>query len=321
VLQNSEKFAIKKKTSLGCILLGDPSRKFITETNSCFRCLAFPEKLHTIVILSAVSGVFAHACFTGAPSGTTIARSYRKNAGAKELRRFAVKKTDRGCTELLVRTGAPSKLGTCGKRALFRTYFLGLDLATSMGDLLSGFSEKGVLMRQCFQLSSVGKNKFYSVSVDEFHLSFVLLFGGGDSLARKLELLMLFLISSIVKGEANVKSKHIDEKLTFHGSLGDCLLQFKDADMIFFYQRADPNFVMLTPTKEHLAEGINWKVGKRPLTCHFQSWYINYICYVCGDHREMDVAFGIIICFTFLFCPHMVTSWPFGHLAVEHSHL
>ncbi|KAK6805189.1 hypothetical protein RDI58_002974 [Solanum bulbocastanum] len=91
VQQNSEKFAIKKKTSLGFILLGDPTRKFITETNSCFRCLAFPEKLHTTVILSAVSGVFAHARFTGAPSGTTIARSYRKNAGAKELRRFAVK--------------------------------------------------------------------------------------------------------------------------------------------------------------------------------------------------------------------------------------
>lgn len=29
------------------------------------------------------------------------------------------------------------------------------------------------------------------------------------------------------------------------------------------YERADPNFVMLTPTKEHLAEGIQWKVGKR----------------------------------------------------------
>ncbi|KAL7140807.1 hypothetical protein ABFS83_08G011500 [Erythranthe nasuta] len=31
------------------------------------------------------------------------------------------------------------------------------------------------------------------------------------------------------------------------------------------YQRADPNFVMLTPSKEHLAEGIHWKSGKRPL--------------------------------------------------------
>lgn len=31
------------------------------------------------------------------------------------------------------------------------------------------------------------------------------------------------------------------------------------------YQRADPNFVMLTPTKEHLAEGISWKIGKRPM--------------------------------------------------------
>ncbi|XP_047310046.1 uncharacterized protein LOC124913678 [Impatiens glandulifera] len=31
------------------------------------------------------------------------------------------------------------------------------------------------------------------------------------------------------------------------------------------YQRADPNFVMLTPNKEHLAEGIQWKIGKRPL--------------------------------------------------------
>ncbi|RAL46889.1 hypothetical protein DM860_005168 [Cuscuta australis] len=31
------------------------------------------------------------------------------------------------------------------------------------------------------------------------------------------------------------------------------------------YQRADPNFVMLTPTKEHLAEGIQWKNGKRPV--------------------------------------------------------
>ncbi|XP_062151370.1 uncharacterized protein LOC133859841 [Alnus glutinosa] len=31
------------------------------------------------------------------------------------------------------------------------------------------------------------------------------------------------------------------------------------------YQRADPNFVMLTPNKEHLAEGIVWKIGKRPV--------------------------------------------------------
>ncbi|PIN01389.1 hypothetical protein CDL12_26100 [Handroanthus impetiginosus] len=31
------------------------------------------------------------------------------------------------------------------------------------------------------------------------------------------------------------------------------------------YQRADPNYVMLTPNKEHLAEGIHWKVGKRPV--------------------------------------------------------
>ncbi|KAK9272657.1 hypothetical protein L1049_003033 [Liquidambar formosana] len=31
------------------------------------------------------------------------------------------------------------------------------------------------------------------------------------------------------------------------------------------YQRADPNFVMLTPSKEHLAEGILWKIGKRPM--------------------------------------------------------
>lgn len=31
------------------------------------------------------------------------------------------------------------------------------------------------------------------------------------------------------------------------------------------YQRADPNFVMLTPNKEHLAEGIQWKMGERPL--------------------------------------------------------
>ncbi|KZV45670.1 hypothetical protein F511_02330 [Dorcoceras hygrometricum] len=34
------------------------------------------------------------------------------------------------------------------------------------------------------------------------------------------------------------------------------------------YQRADPNFVMLTPNKEHLAEGIQWKIGERPM---FQS--------------------------------------------------
>ncbi|KAL3629219.1 hypothetical protein CASFOL_026441 [Castilleja foliolosa] len=31
------------------------------------------------------------------------------------------------------------------------------------------------------------------------------------------------------------------------------------------YQRADPNFVMLTPNKEHLAEGIHWKIGTRPV--------------------------------------------------------
>ncbi|XP_042029753.1 uncharacterized protein LOC121776628 [Salvia splendens] len=31
------------------------------------------------------------------------------------------------------------------------------------------------------------------------------------------------------------------------------------------YQRADPNYVMLTPSKEHLAEGIQWIIGERPL--------------------------------------------------------
>lgn len=31
------------------------------------------------------------------------------------------------------------------------------------------------------------------------------------------------------------------------------------------YERADPNFVMLTPSKEHLAEGIHWRSGKRPM--------------------------------------------------------
>ncbi|CAK9308888.1 unnamed protein product [Citrullus colocynthis] len=31
------------------------------------------------------------------------------------------------------------------------------------------------------------------------------------------------------------------------------------------YERADPNFVMLTPSKEHLAEGMLWKIGKRPM--------------------------------------------------------
>ncbi|KAJ4729219.1 Beta-galactosidase [Melia azedarach] len=31
------------------------------------------------------------------------------------------------------------------------------------------------------------------------------------------------------------------------------------------YQRADPNFVMLTPSKEHPAEGTIWKIGDRPM--------------------------------------------------------
>ncbi|KAJ4824503.1 hypothetical protein Tsubulata_031583 [Turnera subulata] len=38
------------------------------------------------------------------------------------------------------------------------------------------------------------------------------------------------------------------------------------------YQRADPNFVMLTPSKEHLAEGMVWqKGGKRPANIIWQS--------------------------------------------------
>lgn len=41
-----------------------------------------------------------------------------------------------------------------------------------------------------------------------------------------------------------------------------------DANWFYSYQRADPNFVMLTPNKEHLAEGIVWKIGRRPM---FQS--------------------------------------------------
>ncbi|KAK8934016.1 hypothetical protein KSP39_PZI015551 [Platanthera zijinensis] len=31
------------------------------------------------------------------------------------------------------------------------------------------------------------------------------------------------------------------------------------------YQRADPNYVMLTPNKEHLAEGVLRDFGKRPM--------------------------------------------------------
>ncbi|KAK6928334.1 hypothetical protein RJ641_006925 [Dillenia turbinata] len=31
------------------------------------------------------------------------------------------------------------------------------------------------------------------------------------------------------------------------------------------YERADPNFVMLTPSMEHLAEGMVWKIGKRQM--------------------------------------------------------
>ncbi|KAG5625832.1 hypothetical protein H5410_011050, partial [Solanum commersonii] len=190
------------------------------ETNSCFRCLAFPEKvsfslhfpflkfkyfflifltlvifpwliqLHTIVILSAVSGVFAHARFTGAPSAT-ITRSYRKNAGAKELRRFAVKKTDIGCTELLVQTGAPSKLGTVFP---FGSFNLSIEFEAIVCNIMLGAAVWKKSPLQDLLLGLV-----YSVSVDEFRLSFVLLLSSGDSLARKLELLIW--ISSIVKGE------------------------------------------------------------------------------------------------------------------------
>jgi len=31
------------------------------------------------------------------------------------------------------------------------------------------------------------------------------------------------------------------------------------------YERADPNYVMLTPTKQHLAEGLLKETGKRPM--------------------------------------------------------
>ncbi|EOY03872.1 Uncharacterized protein TCM_019081 [Theobroma cacao] len=31
------------------------------------------------------------------------------------------------------------------------------------------------------------------------------------------------------------------------------------------YERTDPNFVMLTPNKEHLAKVIVWKIGKTPM--------------------------------------------------------
>lgn len=31
------------------------------------------------------------------------------------------------------------------------------------------------------------------------------------------------------------------------------------------YERADPNYVMLTPTKKHMAEGILKETGKRPM--------------------------------------------------------
>jgi hypothetical protein len=31
------------------------------------------------------------------------------------------------------------------------------------------------------------------------------------------------------------------------------------------YERVDPNYVMLTPTKQHIAEGIMRETGKRPM--------------------------------------------------------
>ena len=35
--------------------------------------------------------------------------------------------------------------------------------------------------------------------------------------------------------------------------------------LLFTYQRDDLNFVMLKPNKEHLAQGMVWKIGKRPM--------------------------------------------------------
>ncbi|CAN6857700.1 unnamed protein product [Brassica oleracea] len=55
--------------------------------------------------------------------------------------------------------------------------------------------------------------------------------------------------------------------ICFHISMFCIFLIIKSPD-ICSYQRADPNFVMLTPNKEHLAEGTVWKMGERPM---FQS--------------------------------------------------
>ncbi|CAH9123158.1 unnamed protein product [Cuscuta epithymum] len=52
---------------------------------------------------------------------------------------------------------------------------------------------------------------------------------------------------------------HMEGKTSF--GFGICVDSIREGS----YQRADPNFVMLTPTKEHLAEGIHWKNGKRPV--------------------------------------------------------
>ena len=51
-------------------------------------------------------------------------------------------------------------------------------------------------------------------------------------------------------------------------SFKTCILHVHFCLLVCSYQRADPNFVMLTPSKEHLAEGIVWETGKRPM---FQS--------------------------------------------------
>ncbi|CAF2143644.1 unnamed protein product [Brassica rapa] len=52
--------------------------------------------------------------------------------------------------------------------------------------------------------------------------------------------------------------------ICFHISMFCIFLIIKSPD-ICSYQRADPNFVMLTPNKEHLADGIVWKMGQRPM--------------------------------------------------------
>ncbi|WMV12247.1 hypothetical protein MTR67_005634, partial [Solanum verrucosum] len=239
-------------------------------------------QLHTIVILSAVSGVFAHACFTGAPSGTTITRSYRKSSTKFAVRKMAnlvgksrqVLKVWKPLLEVMNHWRSDLHgiviLSTVSAFQVFlpmpvsqvlQVVQPSLEAPESNIMLGAAVSKKCPLQNLLLGLRDGRRLKGSSSNCEE---------RGGWQQATW----MIWL-------EPYVKCENMYNKLGFHGGQACHITLFRVPQNS--EKKPSLGCILLgNPSRKIITE----------TNSYFR--YINYICCVCRDHREINVAFGIM---------------------------